>query len=119
MVCPRKRLAARKSGRSAPGGPRREAIFVVPLAARVRVPGVFCATCGEEESEAKLPVYVAEQFPHMRVEACDTYKFYLCNVDLTKDGNAVPLVDDLAAIPLSLWTEEVGYTRAQANLLGT
>jgi formate dehydrogenase accessory protein FdhE len=79
---------------------------------------IFCATCGEE-TETKLPVYVAEQFPYIRVEACETCKFYLRTIDLTKDGNAVPLVDDLAAIPLSLWAEEHGYSRAQANLLGT
>ena len=79
---------------------------------------IFCATCGEE-TENKLPVYVAEQFPQLRVEGCETCKFYLRTVDLTKDGNAVPLVDDLAAIPLSLWAEEHGYSRAQPNLLGT
>lgn len=79
---------------------------------------IFCATCGEE-TETKLPVYVAEQFPYIRVEACDTCKFYLRTIDLTKDGNAIPLVDDLAAIPLSLWAEEHGYSRAQPNLLGT
>jgi FdhE protein len=79
---------------------------------------IFCATCAEE-TETKLPVYVAEQFPYIRVEACETCKFYLRTIDLTKDGNAVPLVDDLAAIPLSLWAEEHGYSRAQPNLLGT
>ena len=79
---------------------------------------ILCPTCGEE-AEAKLPVYVAEQLPHIRVEACDTCKFYLRTIDLTKDGNAVPLVDDLAAIPLTLWAQEHGYTRLQPNLLGT
>jgi FdhE protein len=79
---------------------------------------IFCAACGEED-EKKLPVYVAEQFPHVRVESCDTCKFYLRTIDLTKDGNAVPVVDDLAAIPLSLWAHEHGYARIQANLLGT
>src|SRR5437773_5778253 len=61
---------------------------------------IFCSTCGEE-AEGKLPVYVAEQLPHIRVEACDTCKFFLTTVDLTKDGHAIPLVDDLAAIPLT------------------
>jgi len=79
---------------------------------------ILCATCAEE-AETKLPVFVAEQFPYIRVEACETCKFYLRTIDLTKDGNAVPLVDDLAAIPLSLWAEEHGYSRAQPNLLGT
>jgi formate dehydrogenase accessory protein FdhE len=79
---------------------------------------IICSTCGEE-TETKLPVFVAEQFPYIRVEACDTCKFYLRTIDLTKDGNAVPLVDDLAALPLSLWAHEHGYLRAQPNLLGT
>ena len=79
---------------------------------------IYCAACREAD-EKKLPVYVAEQFPHIRVEACDTCKTYMRTIDLTKDGHAVPVVDDLAAIPLSLWAEEHGYTRLQPNLLGT
>jgi len=79
---------------------------------------IYCPACGEED-EKKLPVYVADQFPHIRVETCDTCKVYVRTIDLTKDGNAVPLVDDLAAIPLSLWAQERGYTRLQPNLLGT
>jgi FdhE protein len=79
---------------------------------------ILCPTCGEE-AESKLPVYVAEQLPHIRVEACDACKFYLTTVDLTKDGHAIPVVDDLAAIPLSLWAHEHGYSRLQPNLLGT
>jgi formate dehydrogenase accessory protein FdhE len=79
---------------------------------------IHCAACFEQ-NEQKLPVYVAEQFPHMRVEACETCKFYTRTVDLTKDGNAVPVVDDLAALPLTLWAEEQGFTRLQQNLLGT
>jgi formate dehydrogenase accessory protein FdhE len=79
---------------------------------------ILCPTCGEEE-EKKLPVYVAEQFPHVRVEACDTCKFLVRTMDLTKDGHAVPVVDDLAAIPLTLWAHEHGYSRLQPNLLGS
>jgi FdhE protein len=79
---------------------------------------ILCPICGEEE-EKKLPVYIAEQFPHIRVEACDTCKFFLRTIDLTKDGNAVPVVDDLAAIPLTLWAHEHGYSRLQPNLLGS
>jgi formate dehydrogenase accessory protein FdhE len=79
---------------------------------------ILCANCGEEK-EQQLPVYVAEQFPHIRVESCETCKRFLRTVDLTKDGNAIPVVDDLTAVPLSLWAEEHGYTRIQGNLLGT
>ena len=79
---------------------------------------ILCAKCGEAK-EQQLPVYVAEQFPHIRVECCETCKHFLRTIDLTKDGNAVPVVDDLAAIPLSLWAEEHGYTRILSNLLWT
>jgi FdhE protein len=79
---------------------------------------ILCPICGEED-EKKLPVYVAEQFPHVRVEACETCKFFVRTIDLTKDGHAVPVVDDLAAIPLTLWAHERGYSRLQPNLLGS
>jgi formate dehydrogenase maturation protein FdhE len=79
---------------------------------------ILCANCGEE-NEKKLPVIVAEQLPHLRMECCETCKHFLRTVDLTKDGHAVPLVDDLAAVALSLWAEENGYRRIQGNLLGT
>jgi formate dehydrogenase maturation protein FdhE len=79
---------------------------------------ILCAHCGEE-NEKSLPVYVAEKFAHIRVEACDTCKHCLRTIDLTKEGRAIPVVDDLAAIPLALWAEEYGYTRIHRNLLGT
>lgn len=79
---------------------------------------ILCAKCGEE-AEQKLPVYTAEQFPHIRMDCCETCKHFLRTIDLTKDGTAVPMVDDLAALPLSLWAEENGYSRIQGNLLGT
>jgi FdhE protein len=79
---------------------------------------ILCAHCGEER-EQELPVYVADAFPHIRVECCETCKYFLRTIDLTKDGHAVPMVDDLAAIPLHLWAEENGYKRIQGNLLGT
>jgi formate dehydrogenase accessory protein FdhE len=79
---------------------------------------IYCPACGEAD-EKKLPVYVAELFPHIRVEACETCKVCVRTIDLTKDGNAVPVVDDLAAIPLTFWSQEHGYTRLHPNLLGT
>jgi len=78
---------------------------------------IVCPACGEESVD-KLPVYVAEELGHVRVEACDTCRHYIKTIDLTKDGRAVPVVDELAAIPLSLWAEEHGYAKVQTNLLG-
>lgn len=78
---------------------------------------IVCPACGEESVD-KLPVYVDEELPHVRVEACDTCRHYIKTIDLTKDGRAVPVVDELAAIPLSLWAAENGYTKVSTNLLG-
>jgi len=78
---------------------------------------IVCPACGEESVD-KLPVYTAEELPHVRVEACDTCHHYIKTIDLTKDGRAVPVVDELAAIPLSLWAGENGYMKVSANLLG-
>ncbi len=78
---------------------------------------VICPNCGEEDKE-KLPVYLAEQIPHVRVEACDTCRTYLKSVDLTKDGFAVPVVDEIATVALNLWADEHGYTKIETNVLG-
>jgi FdhE protein len=78
---------------------------------------VICPNCGEEDKE-KLPVYVAAEIDHIRVEACDTCRAYLKSVDLTKDGFAVPDVDEIATVALNLWAEEHGYTKIETNVLG-
>lgn len=78
---------------------------------------IVCAACGEEDVD-KLAVYTAEQFGYVRVEACDTCGCYIKTVDLTKNGRAVPLVDELATIPLNLWAREHHYVKVQANILG-
>jgi FdhE protein len=78
---------------------------------------IVCPACGEETVE-KLAVYTAEQFPHVRVEACDTCRYYIKTIDLTKNGRAVPVVDELATIPLNLWAHQHGYVKLRANLLG-
>jgi FdhE protein len=78
---------------------------------------VLCPNCGEEDT-AKLPVFGAQEFPQVRIEACDTCKCYLKAIDLTKDGHAVPEVDELAALALDLWAVEKGYHKLQQNLFG-
>ena len=76
---------------------------------------MLCPNCGEENHE-KLPVYSTTEFPHIRVEACDSCQHYIKAVDLTVDGRAVPEVDEIAAIALDLWASEIGYTKLAANL---
>ena len=76
---------------------------------------MLCPHCGEENHE-KLAVYTTKQFPHIRVEACDSCHHYLKAIDLTVDGHAVPEVDELASVALDLWAAENGYTKLAANL---
>jgi formate dehydrogenase accessory protein FdhE len=77
---------------------------------------IVCPGCGEE-NHAKLPVYTAEELKHVRVEACDSCRIYIKTVDMTKNGLAEPVVDELAAVPLDLWAQSHGYTKLQPNLL--
>lgn len=78
---------------------------------------LLCPSCGEEAPE-KLPVYIAQEIPYVRVEACDTCHSYIKAADLSKNGLAVPVVDELATVSLNLWADEHGYTKLQVNLLG-
>lgn len=78
---------------------------------------ILCASCGEEDVN-KLAVYTAEGVGHVRVEACDSCRRYIKTVDLTKDGHAIPVVDELATIPLNLWASEHEYEKLRVNILG-
>ena len=78
---------------------------------------VVCPGCGEENKD-KLPIYTATEFPAARVDACDTCHTYLKSIDLTKDGHAIPLVDEIATVALNIWAEEHDYVKLETNLLG-
>jgi len=78
---------------------------------------ILCPVCGEE-NHRQLPRYTAEDVDSVRVEACDACHFYLKSVDMTVDGLAVPLVDEVATVPLDLWAGEHGYKKIVPNLLG-
>jgi FdhE protein len=78
---------------------------------------VLCPGCGEENKD-KLPIYTAAEFPAVRVDACDTCQTYLKSIDLTKDGHAIPIVDEIATVALNIWAEEHDYVKLETNLLG-
>jgi FdhE protein len=78
---------------------------------------VLCPVCGEED-HTKLPRYSAEGISAVRVEACETCHSYLKSVDLTVDGHAVPLVDEVAAASLDVWAMEYGFHKVRRNLMG-
>jgi len=71
---------------------------------------IVCPSCGERRFDA-LPVYTAEQVAGVRVDGCDSCGVYLKTIDASKDGTAIPEVDDLATLTLDLWAREHGYRR--------
>ncbi|HTW63723.1 MAG TPA: formate dehydrogenase accessory protein FdhE [Bryobacteraceae bacterium] len=78
---------------------------------------VLCPGCGEENKD-QLPIYTAAEFPAARVDACDTCHTYIKSIDLTKDGHAIPAVDELATVALNVWADEHDYVKLETNLLG-
>jgi FdhE protein len=78
---------------------------------------ILCPACGEQDRE-RLPVYSSAEFDYVRVEACDTCHIYIKAVDLTKNGLALPVVDEIASVVLDIWADEHGYEKLQTNLLG-
>ena len=107
-------------------------------------PRMTCAACGETSSGSLL-VFAEEgtsaseatghvvpgaaavrtettgartRFPHLRVEACETCHRYLIGVDLAVDARAVPIVDEITAIPLDLYAQERGLSKVIPNLMG-
>ncbi|MHB8731197.1 MAG: hypothetical protein ACYDAB_05345 [bacterium] len=106
-------------------------------------PRLTCAACGESDT-SKLTVLAEEgtdertlsgsavrglrgrsdpggpspRFPHMRIDACTTCSRYLLSIDLGRDPRAVPVVDELAAIPLDLHAVDRGFTKVTPNLMG-
>ena len=71
----------------------------------------------EKKNSAKLPVYTAEEFEHVRVECCDSCRQCIRPVDLTRNGLADPVVDEIASIPLDLWARQHGYAKLHVNLM--
>lgn len=78
---------------------------------------IVCPGCGEENNR-RLPVFTAKEFDYIRLDCCDSCKTYLKTVDLTLNGHAEPIVDELACAPLDLWARDHGYAKLQKNLLG-
>jgi FdhE protein len=60
----------------------------------------------------------AERVPHLRVDACRSCRSYLVHVDLRRDREAVPEVDELAAVPLDLHVQDQGLRKIIPNVFG-
>ena len=81
-------------------------------------PRMTCVSCRETDG-AKMSILADESvLPHLRVDACDTCHAYLVTVDVRKDAAAVPLIDEIAALPLDMTAAERGYTKISRNVVG-
>ena len=79
-------------------------------------PRVVCPFCEEGNFEALL-IYRAEEFPDVRIDACRSCQKYIKTLDLTVNGAAIHVVDDLASLALDLWAAGREYRKARPNLL--
>jgi hypothetical protein len=81
-----------------------------------------CPSCGETTGSRRTLYAESREgegtMPHLRIDACDTCRRYVIDVDLIRDGRAVPEVDELAALPLDLFAAEHGLTKITPNLMG-
>jgi FdhE protein len=78
---------------------------------------VICPNCEELDKE-KLPIFKSDKLPYIKLAACDTCHTYLKCIDLGIDGRAIPEVEDVASLPMSLWMLENGFQPLQVNLFG-
>ena len=76
-----------------------------------------CPGCGEV-AESSLTYSSAPGYEHVQVESCEACGIYLHVIDLGKEPEAIPEVDELAALPLDVWARERGYRKLQPNLAG-
>lgn len=100
-----------------------------------------CAYCGETEGSRRT-IYAERQeepvvrgtaqdhaasgvaladaptFPHVRIDACGSCERYLIDIDVARDRQAVPEVDEIAALPLDLFAAEHGLSKITPNLMG-
>ncbi|HXV62434.1 MAG TPA: formate dehydrogenase accessory protein FdhE [Vicinamibacteria bacterium] len=76
-----------------------------------------CPAC-QMTDEGKMVVFTASEIPHIEVRACDACRLYLNVVRLDEEPEAIPDVDEMAAIALDLRAREMGYEKIQTNLVG-
>ncbi|TMB63739.1 MAG: formate dehydrogenase accessory protein FdhE [Chloroflexi bacterium] len=87
-------------------------------ATRWAYPRMTCVSC-RETGGARQPILADEsRLPHLRIDACDVCRAYVVTVDIRKEPKAVPMVDEIVALPLDLIASERGYTKITRNVAG-
>lgn len=78
---------------------------------------VCCAGCLKEDSR-EIEFHVAVEYEYYQVQVCRACMGYLLIVDLAREPNAIPFVDEMAAPSLDLWARQQGFAKIQPNLAG-
>ena len=76
-----------------------------------------CPACLERR-EQHLAYYQAPGFDHFQIQVCESCKVYLHTINKGKEPEAIPEVDELAALPLDVWAHQQSYHKLQPNLAG-
>ena len=85
--------------------------FVEWSSARAR-----CPYCGRRDDS--IVYFGTAEIGAVRVQACDGCKRYLHFVDLDQEPDAVPDVDEIAALALDVWATDAGFRKVFPNLVG-
>jgi FdhE protein len=72
-----------------------------------------CSGCGGEVS-----FHEAAELPQIRLRTCEGCRRYLHVVRLDVEPEAIPEVDEMAALSLDVWAREQGYEKTFPNLVG-
>ena len=81
-------------------------------------PRLVCVSC-RAAGGAQQPILADEaKLAHVRLDACDVCRAYIASVDMRRDPRAVPLVDEMVALPLDMIAADRGYAKISRNVMG-
>lgn len=72
-----------------------------------------CSAC-----QGEVAFHEASELPQIRTRTCERCRRYLHVVRVDVDPEAIPEVDEIAALSLDVWARERGYEKLFPNLVG-
>ncbi len=118
-------VIAEESGEFMGGSPR--SLVCGRCAGWWTFPRAVCAWCSESDP-SRLPSFISDDrgrsgggnLRGIRIDGCEACGHYVKTFDLREPGAAelVPLVDDVATVPLDLWAQDQGLARPLVSFAG-
>jgi hypothetical protein len=94
--------------------PSRFALVCDVCLTEVEFPGQACPACNNPE----IATFAAGGIEYLQVRVCLSCKTYVNVVHAGMEPEAIPDIDEIAAIALDVWAIGQGYTKLRANLCG-